>query len=194
MKKLKLNLDRLRSDTDTIDHEINEQISLLSSSFIAVNNGVVNTGNNNTVTQNKDESTTNQTSVNAQNIGFINSGSGSVSNFSQNIGINIGEITQLINSLRETAQKFPESEREEVLMHLDDLQEDVSNPDKRKPEKIKVRLKRLLAIAATVLVGFADFSNNVLELSEKLGVPIEINHSQTLQTLPPSSPPSTNKL
>jgi hypothetical protein len=196
MRKLKLNLARLRSDTDTIDHEINEQINLLSSPFIAVNNGIVNTGDNNNVTQNRNESITNQTNVHAPNanIGFINSGSGAVSNFSQNIGINIDEITQLINSLRETAQKLPEPEREEVLMHLDDLQEDVSSPEKRKPEKIKVRLKRLLAIAATVLVGFADFSNNVLELSEKLGVPIEINHSQAVQKLSPSSTPSTNKL
>ena len=130
---------------------------------------------------------TNKTTIHATNIGFVQSGSGTVSNFSQNIGHNINEITRLIGSLREIAQGFPKSEREEVLVNLEDLQEDISIPEKQKPERIKIRLGRLLVIAGTIagiVAGSADFSNNVLELAEKLGVPIEISQPQLLQQLP----------
>ncbi|PSB28561.1 winged helix-turn-helix domain-containing protein [Stenomitos frigidus] len=123
------------------------------------------------------------------NIGFVQSGSGTVSNFSQNIGQNIDEISKLTDSLRNAAQSFPEAEREEALVTLDDLQEDISNPDKQKPERIKIRLVRLLVIAGTIagiVAGAADFSNNLLELAEKLGIPIEFNQLHLQQHLPPS--------
>jgi hypothetical protein len=94
------------------------------------------------------------------------------SNFSQtNINQNIDEITKLISSLRQMAQEFPQSQREEAMVCLDDLEEDINNPEKQKPERIKFRLNRLLVIAGiviTVVVNGADFANNVLELSEKL--------------------------
>jgi len=145
------------------------------------------------MTHNQNESITNETRIHAPNssIGFIQSGSGSVSSFSQNIGQNVDEITRLINSLRDMAQEFPEAKREEALVHLDDLQEDINTPDKRKPQRIKTRLVALLTFAtmsAGVLAGAADFSNNVLELSEKLGVSIELSHPQSTPQLPPSVP------
>jgi hypothetical protein len=145
------------------------------------------------MTQNQNESTTNQTTIDASNsnIGFIQSGSGTISDFSQNIGQNVDEITRLISSLRNMAQTFPEAEREEVLVHLDDLQEDINTPEKRKPQRIKARLVALFAfvtMSAGVLAGAADFSNNVLELSEKLGVPIELSRPQSTPQLPPSVP------
>jgi DeoR family transcriptional regulator, catabolite repression regulator len=123
------------------------------------------------------------------NIGFVQSGSGTVSNFSQNIGQNIDEIAKLTESLRNTAQSFPEAQREEALVTLDDLQEDLSNPDKQKPERIQIRLVRLLVIAGTIagiVAGAADFSNNLLELAEKLGIQIELNQQHQSQYLPPS--------
>ena len=132
---------------------------------------------------------TNQTTINTSTIGFVQSGSGTISNFSQNIGQNADEIVCLINSLRSIAQVFPEVEREEVAMHLDDLQNDISQPEKRTPARIKTRIVALWAVACTLAVGIAgvaDFSNNVLELAEKLGVPIEFSQSQTIQQLPPS--------
>lgn len=123
------------------------------------------------------------------NIGFIQSGNGQVSHFSQNIGQNADDIVKLIDCLRSTAQRFPEVKREEALMHLDDLQNDISQPEKRTPARIKARLVALWAIACTLAVGIAgatDFSNNVLELADKLGVPIEFSQPQSTQQLPPS--------
>lgn len=70
-------------------------------------------------------------------------------------------------------------------MHLDDLQEDITKPEKQKPQRIKTRIVALLAVAG-VVAGAADFSNNVLELAEKLGVPVEFSHLQSTQQLPPS--------
>ncbi|NER29209.1 MAG: hypothetical protein F6J89_16650 [Symploca sp. SIO1C4] len=190
MKKFLLLLNSLRSDIDILEDEIGKQIKIYSSPFIGVNQGNVNIGDNVIMTQNRDKSVTNQTEINAShtNIGFINSGNGNVSNFSQSIGQNTDEITQLIASLRKMAQEFPETKREEVLMDLDGLKEDIStisNPKKQESEKrIKIRLRRLLAIAATITVVVttaADFSNNVLELYEKLGIPIELNNSRLIQ-------------
>ena len=98
--------------------------------------------------------------------------------FIQNIDQNFDEITALINSLRDIARRsFPIDRRDEVLVHLDDLQEDIANPEKKKPERIKIRLLALAAAVGTIasgVAGMADFSNNFFELSEKLGVKIEL--------------------
>jgi hypothetical protein len=107
------------------------------------------------------------------------------SNFSQNIGQNIDEITRLIGSLRKMAQEFPEAQCEEAIVHLDDLQEDITKPEKQKPQRIKTRIVALLAVAG-VVAGAADFSNNVLELAEKLGVPVEFSQLKSTQQIPPS--------
>ena len=109
------------------------------------------------------------------------------SNFSQNITQNVDEIMKTIASLREMAQKFPEVQREEAMVHLDDLQEDIITPEKQKPQRIKTRIVALLTIAGLV-AGTADFVNNVLELSEKLGIPINISVPQIMQNLHTLSP------
>ncbi|ODH00655.1 hypothetical protein A4S05_32260 [Nostoc sp. KVJ20] len=114
-------------------------------------------------------------------------------NFSQNINQSINDITRLINSLRDKAQEFPQDKREEVLVHLDDLQEDINKPEKQKPERIKTRIIALITIAGTVfgvVANSADFTNNVLEIADKLGIPIPTEISQpqrATQQLPPPS-------
>lgn len=193
MQMLLQALPRLRSDTNIIEAEISKQVRMHSRLYIVNNEGTLITGGYVTMTQNQDKSITNQTKINAPNssIGFLQSGSGTVSNFSQNIGQNNDEISRLIHSLREMAQEFPEAQREEVLMELDNLQEDISTPEKQKPERLKIRLRRLVVIVGTIagiFVASADFSNNVLELSEKLGVPIELSQPQSIQQLPRSVP------
>ena len=185
-------LPRLNSDAGIIEAEIYKQIKMQSNLSVVSEKGIVITGNV-IMTNNQDKSVTNETTINAPNssFGFVQSGSGNVANFSQNISQNTDEITRLIRSLHEMAQEFPEAQRGEVLMELDNLQEDISKSEKQKPERFKIRLGRLLGIAGTiagVVVVAADFSNNVLELAEKLGVPMELSQPQRIQQLPPSVP------
>jgi hypothetical protein len=90
---------------------------------------------------------------------------------------------QLISTIREIAKPFPEEQREEIALDLDDLEEDINNPEKREPKRIRVRLKRLMAAGAAVLAtsgGATAFSNdsneisgNAAEMSEKAQVFIE---------------------
>ncbi|GAX37674.1 AbiTii domain-containing protein [Nodularia sp. NIES-3585] len=116
------------------------------------------------------------------------------SNFSQtNINQNIDEITKLISSLREIAiaKDFPQAQREETMVCLDDLEEDINNSEKQKQERIKFRLNKLWLIAGvviTVVANGADFANNVLELSEKLRIPIDVNVPHLIEYLPVSKP------
>lgn len=135
----------------------------------------------------KENQPTHQTIINAQTIGATHTGSGDITNFTQNINSNIDDITKLITSLRDSAQSLPEAQREEALVHLDDLQEDLSQPEKQKPNRLRTRLVALFAIASTasgVVVGATDFGNKVLDLSKKLG--IELIQTSPNQQLPPS--------
>lgn len=135
-----------------------------------------------------DNQPTHQTIIqNPGHIAALNTGSGTISHVTQNIGQNLSEITKLITTLRETAQAFPVEQREEALGHLDDLQEDLSKPERQEPSRIKRRLKALMAIAltlGTMAAGTIDFTNNLADLAEKLGVPIELSQFQTPQQLP----------
>lgn len=115
------------------------------------------------------------------------------SNFSQNINQNVDEIMKIIASLREMAQEFPDVQREEAMVHLDDLQEDISTSEKQKPQRIKTRIVALLTIAG-LIAGSVDFANNVLELSDKLGIPVDINIPQVVQNLPTLNPPHPGAL
>jgi gas vesicle protein len=136
-----------------------------------------------------------QSNANNQFVDTVQSGANvtfNQNNFSENINQNIDDITKLINSLREKAQEFPQDEREQVLVHLDDLREDISKPEKQKPDRIKTRIIALITIAGTLFGGIAnsaDFCNNALELAEKVGIqiPIEISQPQrATHKLPPS--------
>lgn len=89
-------------------------------------------------------------------------------------------ISQLIAALRASAQTFPPEQKDDVLMELDDLEGDLSKPEKQAPKRIGKRLQRIIAAgtaAATVAGGAAtfagninDFTANVLDLGEKIGL------------------------
>ncbi len=149
------------------------------SSFIQINLGQSQMQNSSSESQSNSDTFNND--LRGSNIGnFANQVKDNArqvsSDFSQNIGQNSDEIVKIITSLREMAQDFPEEKREEIMVHLEDLEEDITKPEKLKPQRIKTRIMSLLTISSMlvhVVAGVADFSNNVLELSEKLGVPIE---------------------
>lgn len=120
----------------------------------------------------KENQPTYQTTINAQTLGVTNTGSGNITHFDQNINSNISDVTQLINALREQIQTLPDEQRQEAQGHLVDLEDDLhKTPDERTLRRIKSTLAALFAIGC-VIAGTADFSNNVLEISNKLGVPI----------------------
>ena len=131
----------------------------------------------------KENQPTNQTTVNTQTVGVIHTGSGNISSFTQNVNSNIGDITKLIYALRDTAQTFPDEQRQEALEHLGDVEEGIRQPDQIKPHRVKAALAALLTIAGVVAAA-TDFSNNVLEIGNKLGIELIQPHSQ--QQLPPS--------
>lgn len=94
------------------------------------------------------------------------------------------EITRLLVSLRKIAQEFPEAQREEVQVHLEDLAADLDQPEKCQQARLKTRIAGLFGVLLMLGGGVAtatDFANNVLELSEKLDVPTETFQPQLEQ-------------
>lgn len=96
------------------------------------------------------------------------------SNFTQTSGANISEILQLIGNLRQTTAQFPPEIRDDLIIDIDDVEVEVQKPEKeRNLPKLKKRLVALLTAAAVVaapIAGITDFTNNVMEISNKLGI------------------------
>ncbi len=96
------------------------------------------------------------------------------------INQNSDDIHHLLTTLRNMAQCFPEEQKDEALMELDDIESDLKTPEKQTPKRIGKRFQRLIAAgtaAATVAGGAATFSGNlnefttnVVELAEKVGI------------------------
>jgi internalin A len=101
-----------------------------------------------------------------------------LSDFIQNNNANTAELLQLISSMRETAAQFPEDEREEVLMEIGNVEEQLNKPEEKRNRKlIAKKLGAILAIAGTIgspIANMADFTNNVTDLAQKAGVEIPI--------------------
>jgi internalin A len=100
------------------------------------------------------------------------------SNLIQNNNANTAELLQLISSMRETAAQFPEDEREEVLMEIGNVEEQLNKPEEKRNRKlIAKKLGVILAIAASMaspIANMTDFTNNVTDLAQKAGVEITI--------------------
>jgi len=122
--------------------------------------------------------TTNQTTNNLQGATIGNFANQLNDNAKQISGATAADLIQLITTLRDQAQPFPEAQREDILIELEDLEEQANKPaQQRSLPRIK---KRLLAIltAATVAGGAVatatDFTNNVTDLSEKFGIELQL--------------------
>lgn len=103
--------------------------------------------------------------------------------YSINIDSNIEDIDCLLNSLRNLTQRFPADHQGTIELAVEDLKTDIKTPEKREPKRLGQRLKGLLALgsaaaitssAAGIATDLNAFTDKVLELSEKLGVPIEL--------------------
>ncbi|MEM6838340.1 MAG: pentapeptide repeat-containing protein [Cyanobacteria bacterium P01_C01_bin.120] len=97
-----------------------------------------------------------------------------------NYGQSADDIVHLLTALRTWSQALPEPQQDEVLMKLEDLEADLNKPEKADPKRLGKRLQQLLAAgtAAVAIAGGAanfssdidEFTGNVLELGEKVGV------------------------
>ncbi|WP_445172619.1 hypothetical protein [Microcoleus sp.] len=98
--------------------------------------------------------------------------------FNQTNNANTGELLKLISSMRETAAQFPEDDREEVLMEIGNVEEQLNKPEeKRNLKLIAKKLGVILAIAGTIaspIANMTDFTNNVTDLAQKAGVELPI--------------------
>jgi len=96
----------------------------------------------------------------------------------QNNNANTAELLQLISSMRETAAQFPEDDREEVLMEIGNMEEQLNKPEEKRNRKlIAKKLGVILAIAASIanpIANMTDFTNNVTDLAQKAGVELPI--------------------
>jgi hypothetical protein len=100
-----------------------------------------------------------------------------------NYGAQADDIIQLLTSLRESAQFFPDEHRAMAELQVEDLTNDVAQPQPN-PARLKTRLMALLGIAialGTHIATATDFANNVLELSQKLDVPAQALQPQLEQ-------------
>jgi hypothetical protein len=98
--------------------------------------------------------------------------------FNQTNNANTAELLKLISSMRETAAQFPEDDREEVLMEIGNVEEQLNKPEEKRNRKlIAKKLGAILAIAASMaspIPNMIDFTNNVTDLAQKAGVELPI--------------------
>lgn len=99
---------------------------------------------------------------------------GTFYDLSTNVDNNLDDIAHLIQSLRQLAQTFPSPQQGDAIDYLKDLEGDIQQPpEKRKPSRVKATLMALLALSIGIggaIATATDFTNNVLELSNKLGI------------------------
>jgi len=117
--------------------------------------------------------------ITGSNVGGFSTGDGGVTVFQVNqvIATNLSDITRLIEKLKTGVQGLPNDVQESIEIHLEDLTDDIADEKKHTPKRIRTRLIAIWGILCTIAVGVAgvaDFSNNVLELSQKLNIPLPI--------------------
>ena len=95
-------------------------------------------------------------------------------NFTQTSGTSVAELLQIISAMRQTAAQFPPEIREDITIDIDDVEAEIQKPEKeRSLPKLKKRLLALLTAATVIaapIAGMTDFTNNVLEIGNKLGI------------------------
>ena len=94
----------------------------------------------------------------------------------------LDNYTKLLSNIRQQAETFPGEHREHALKVINNLDVDIREPEPSS-RKIVEKVKQLLAIASavSVFVGSAaafsgdlnDFTNNVIELTQTIGISME---------------------
>jgi len=97
-----------------------------------------------------------------------------------NYGQDVNDIVRLLTALRTWSQALPKAQQDDVLMELDALESDLNKPEKPEAKRLGKRLQKLIAAGTTAAaiasgaVTFSgnvnEFTDNVLELGEKIGL------------------------
>ncbi|WP_413199639.1 COR domain-containing protein [Nostoc piscinale] len=176
--KLKLNLRQLLDGYESLESRQKSQRVGLESDRLTIVNKIYNS--NQAEYKPMTQNTNNFHNSNIAN--FANqvqdNASQQASDFTQTSGANITEILQLISNLRQTAAQFPPDIRDDITIDIDDVEAEIQKPEpERNKPKLKKRLIALLTAAGLIaapIAGITDFTNNVLEIGDKLGIELQL--------------------
>jgi internalin A len=94
--------------------------------------------------------------------------------FNQTNNADTIELLKLVTTLRQATTQFPAEIQEDIIIDIDDIEAEIKQPEEnRNPARLKKRLIALLAVAGTIatpIAGMTDFTNNVLEIGNKLHI------------------------
>ncbi|WGV28427.1 DUF4926 domain-containing protein [Halotia branconii] len=113
-------------------------------------------------------------------IGIVaqNQAQATVNNLNQTSGASVAEIMQIISTMRQTVAQFPPDIRDDMIIDIDDVEVEIQKPEQeRNLPKLKKRLLALLTAATVVaapIAGMTDFTNNVLEIANKVGIELKL--------------------
>jgi transcription termination factor NusB len=117
---------------------------------------------------------------NAKVSGVISRDNAQVSNsqFNQNNNANTAELLQLISSMRQTADEFPEDIREGIIIDIEDIETEIQKPENQwNKSRLKKSLKAIVAAVTAIAIpiaGMTYFANTAIELGQKVGVELKL--------------------
>ncbi|OCQ97014.1 GTP-binding protein [Nostoc sp. MBR 210] len=176
--KLKLNLRQLLDGYESLESRQKSKRDELERDRFTIVNQIYN--NNQAEHKPMTQNTNNFHNSNITNVAneVKDKASQQASDFTQTSGANITEILQLISNLRQTAAQFPPDIRDDITIDIDDVEAEIQKPEpERSLPKLRKRLIALLTAASLIaapIAGITDFTNNVLEIGDKLGVELQL--------------------
>ncbi|MEO1209462.1 MAG: DUF4926 domain-containing protein [Cyanobacteria bacterium J06638_20] len=97
-----------------------------------------------------------------------------VGNLTQTSGATTAELLALVAQLRDTATQFPAEVQDDLTIDIDDVEVEIQKPEsQRNPAKLRKRLVALMMAAGAIAAPVAattDFTNNILDIGEKVGI------------------------
>jgi len=96
----------------------------------------------------------------------------------QNNSTNTAELLQLISSMRQTADQFPEDIREGIIIDIEDIESEIQKPENQwNKTRLKKSLKAIVAAVTAVAIpiaGITYFANTAIDLGQKVGVELKL--------------------
>ena len=96
----------------------------------------------------------------------------------QNNNTNTAELLQLISSMRETAEQFPEDIREGIIIDIEDIESEIQKPQNQwNKTRLKKSLKAIVAAVTAIAIpiaGITYFANTAIDLGQKVGVELKL--------------------